>query len=475
MTAPVLQGTRGPFGNFLALGSSEIVARAAGFAATLILTRKLGVDAFGMLGFAIAVTTYFGVAVTVGIADIGAREVARDPAAARQLAVDATAVRLLIALAGAGAIVVLGLTVAGSPLQLHVVVLSALTLIPFALDTGWVFRGLSRNSVVGVALLVAQLSFLAGVMLLIQRPADVARVPLIQFGGELLAAAFLMAMLFGRRIPSASLAGGIRLFRQSGFITASRLLRSIIVTFDVLLLGLMASNRDLGLYTAAYRVCILVMTIAVATHVVFQPAISRAALGPASTLTDVLTRSISLTSAVVLPLVAGGIVLSAPLLSFFFGSDYAAGYQAFSILLLSIGLLSLHGTVHNVFVSLHRTRQETVIFAAGASVNIALNLVLIPRFGIVGAATATLAAEASILIASVISLYRLQIIPAPWGLIRPLIACVAMVALLMVLRERWSVMPLVVAGGLAYVLVLTVSGGFPRDLPDTIPEEAGSV
>ncbi|HVF39699.1 MAG TPA: flippase [Gemmatimonadaceae bacterium] len=466
MTASTLQGSRGPLQNFLALGTSEVVARAAGFAATLILTRKLGVDGFGMLGFALAVTTYFGVAVTVGIGDIGAREVARDQASARQLAVDATVVRLMIALLGAAIIVVLGLTLSGSAVQLRVLLLTSLTLIPFALDTGWVFRGLSRNSVVGASLLVAQLLFLAGVAFLVQGPSDVVRVPLVQFGGELLAALFLMIILFRGGIPSASIAGGIKLFRQSGFITVSRLLRSLIVTFDVMLLGLIATNRDVGLYSAAYRVCILVTTIAVATHVVFQPAISRASLGTSRGLTEVFGRSISLTSAVVLPLVAGGMVLSAPLLTLLFGAEYAPGYRAFSILLLSIGLLALHGTAHNVFVALHRTRLEAIIFGAGAAVNIALNLVFTPRFGIVGAAGATLAAEAMILIASAIALRRMGVIPAPHGLVRTALAAALMVAVLLLLRDQWSVIPLVLTGGAIYITSLVLSGGLPKDLPE---------
>ncbi|MEO8577431.1 MAG: oligosaccharide flippase family protein, partial [Gemmatimonadales bacterium] len=222
------------------------------------------------------------------------------------------------------------------------------------------------------------------------------------------------------------------------------------------------------------RVCMLVTTVAFATHVVFLPLISRAALESPNRVNEVLRRSLSLTSAVILPLTIGGIVAARPLLVFFFGSEYGAAHIAFSVLLGSIALLSIHGTLHNVFIAQHKTRNEATIFGAGALINMVLNLILIPRYGLTGAAFATLAAEAFILAASVLTLKR-------WGMkleisrtLLPLGGSLVMGAAIAPLVERIPVWLLVPFGGLVYLVIFAAAGGFRRLRDVTIVASAAA-
>ena len=458
----LIRGTRGPLFNLVSLGSGEIVARAAGFVATAIVARRLGADAFGLLGFAAAAVGYFGVALTAGFSDIAASEVARRPSAARRLAADATVVRLSIAICGIGVLTVAALVLVGSPVTRTVLLLTSMSLVPLALDTTWAYRGLGRNHMSAIGLVTAQVVYLGGILLLVRDPTHLYRVPVVLFVGEMLAAGLLFALLFGTTISRPSLSSGLEILRRSGFSTIARLLRAVIVTFDVILLGILATSRDVGLYTAAYRICFLAATIAVATHAVFLPAITHAAEGGEVPISGVLRRSVSLTGTVMIPIVAGGVALAGPLLLLFFGPDYADGTRAFQLLLLSIGLLSLHGTTHNVFLALHRTKQEAGIFAGGAVLNIILNLVLIPRYGLAGAAISTVSAEMLIVLASAWALFALGVRPQLEGLIRPLFASTAMVALLLLLSGRASVPLLVTAGAALYAGILAVTGGLPE-------------
>jgi len=459
---------RGPLSNFIAIGTSEIFARAAGFAATALLARRLGVDAFGILGLATATVGYLGIALLAGFGVISAREVARNPVGAEGIVADATIVRIILALCAVGAVAAFAFGFVGSPVRRVVLLLTSLSLIPFALDTSWAYRGLGRNHIIGIGLLAAQFLYLAGSVLLVRNSGDLQRVPVIQFAGELVAAGILLSMLFAGKIPRPSIARGMELLNQSGYTTLGRLLRAVIVTFDVILLGIITSDRDVGLYSAAYRVCFLVATIAVATHAVFMPAIIRAALAGAAAVGPVVSRSLVLTSAVVLPIAAGGIVLAAPLLAFLFGSEYADGARAFQILLGSIALLAIHGAGHNVFVALQRNGMEAAIFAAGAALNIALNLVFIPRYGLVGAAAATLAAEALILVSSAIFLRSCGIVPGPGGMVRPMVSAIVMGGLLYPLAPHLHVILLVVAGALIYAGLLGLLGGFPKEFREPV-------
>ena len=446
-----------PVSNFLALGSSEILARAIAFLATAILARRLGVEGIGLLAFASAVAGYFGLALTTGFGEIGAREVARHPENALTIAADGTLVRLLIAVFGAIAVVTASLLLTTEPDARIVLLLSTLSLFSLALDTSWVYKGLGRNRVIALTLVVSQLIYLGGVLVFVRDPANVIRVPVLQFGGELVAALVLLFLLF-RTIRKPSFRRGLILARQSGYITVSRVMRSLIVTFDVVLLGILATRRDVGLYSAGYRICFLLAAIAVATHVVYLPSVTRASMVGPVALRAVLQHSVALTATVMLPLVAGAVVLAGPLLGLLFGDAFVAGSPALRLVALSVALFALHGTTRSIFVAHHKTRLEATIFAVAAAVNIGLNFLLIPTLGIVGAAFATLTAEALIFAACVVWLARIGAQYPVMPLLRPAVASLLMGATLTRFVQSAPVLPLILGGAVLYLTLMVLSG-----------------
>jgi O-antigen/teichoic acid export membrane protein len=447
-----------PVANFLALGSSEILSRGIAFVATAILARRLGVEGLGLLSFAAAIAGYFGLALTTGFGEIGAREVARRPNEALKIAADGTFVRLLIAIFGGVAVVLAATLLVSEPDARIVVLLSTLSLFSLAINTSWVYKGLERNRAVATGLFATQVIYLAGVLAFVRSPANVVRVPVIQFAGELVAALALLAFLF-RGFQRPSVRGGLVLARQSGYITLSRVMRSLIVTFDVVLLGLLATRRDVGLYSAAYRVCYLMMAVAVATHVVYAPSISRATLAGSAAVRNVMEQSVALTATVMFPLVVGAAVLAPRLLSLLFGDQFGPGAPALQLLALSIALLALHGTTRSVFVAHHRTRLEAMIFAVAAALNIVLNFILIPRYGITGAAFATVAAEALIFAVCIVWLGRLGSPFPAIRLWRPVLGSLVMGAALLRFQGVAPLVLLIAAGAALYLVVMVASGG----------------
>jgi O-antigen/teichoic acid export membrane protein len=173
-------------------------------------------------------------------------------------------------------------------------------------------------------------------------------------------------------------------------------MRAIIVGFDVVLLGVMASHADVGIYTAAYRVTFFVLALAVAVHTAYLPVLARAArLGP-ERFRVAIDEALTSGAIVGAPLVAGGILTSGAMMRFLFGASYAGGASALSWLMVSIAFVFVHGVLHDVYVVTRRTAVEARWFAAAAGLNIAANFWLIPRFGISGAALATALAELTI-------------------------------------------------------------------------------
>jgi O-antigen/teichoic acid export membrane protein len=76
-----------------------------------------------------------------------------------------------------------------------------------------------------------------------------------------------------------------------------------------------------------------------------------------------------------------------------FGPDYAPGQWPAAVLMLSAGVFTFSLPLHVFAVTSGHDRWYASIAGAGAVLNVALNLVLIPAWGMRGAAFATLAAQ----------------------------------------------------------------------------------
>lgn len=452
-------------GNFLALGSGEIAARLVAFFATTYLARTLGPDGFGVIGFALALAAYLGLAVRAGFDEVGARDVARSPTRATEIALGATLVRLVLATLAMGAIALVSLVLPKPPLVRLVVVLTGLSFFSLALDTAWVYKGLGRTTAVGLALVVGQVGYLGFVVATVHRPEDLAWVPLAQVGGELITAGLLLVPLIRRKVRP-DFREGLAILRRSGFVLLTRLLRTMIYTFDMLLIALWLGERELGLYAAAYRFCNLLLAVAAAMQMAFLPAFAR--INDRSEYRLMAARSLRLSAVIAVPVVVGGSLIAAPLLALVFGASYAAGAAPFRLLLVSIGFIFLYGTIHNLLLALGRLRDGTRILAVAATANVGLNLLLIPRYGLVGAATATVIAEGLVILLGYGILARSGLRLPVSPVVPSLLAAGAMALVLQLAGAKGNLLVAIVLGAVVYTIILWAVRGIPPEIRDAV-------
>ena len=478
---PTIQGDPGAEGrgtisvleNFLSLGSGIVLSKAVAFIGTAYLARRLGVYGFGVIGFATAVCTYFAIALRTGFGPVGAREVARHPEQIAPLSAGVIVLRLVLS-GGVFLLTLVATLMLDKPVTVKwVVILTALTYITLSLDTGWVYKGLARNRRVGISLIMAQAIYVAILLLVVRGPEDILWVPVALFSGELVAAAYLAVPLFRAAAWAPDLPNAWSIFRSSIPLVIGQLLRALINVFDVVLLSLLIGEIAVGLYTAAYRICFLVMLIAHSLQVAYLPDLARAAHQSAARASQLVNRALEFAAALAIPMTVGGIVLASPVLIHLFGPEYGQGADAFRLLLASLGFIFLHGVFGQALIAHDRTRVLMWIQGLGATLNVVLNLVLIPHHGIVGAAVATVAAEGLILILDFLAAQQLGI-EVKWGfLIQPTVASAVMAGLLLWLGPGTNWVLRLLAGIVTYGVALVLIGGIPADArpkPPTPPE-----
>ena len=451
-------------GNVLSLSAGEVLSRIVAFAGTAYLTRQLGPAGFGMIGFAMALGSYFRLVATGGSDSMAAREVARRPCDAATIAASVILVRLMFALLAMGAMAIIAWLIDKSLATKLVIALSSLSFLSLAIDTSWAYKGLERNRPVAVSMVLGQTMFVILVLLFVSGRDDVVFVPVAQFVGEVIGATLLAGLILRVGPVKWHFSEGLRVLRSSGNLLGTKILRTLIFNFDVLLLGFLLGEKHVGLYVAPYRFCFVLLAVAGAIHASYLPAFVRAASKGPDTLAEITNRALAFSAAVGAPLVLGGIVVARPLLQTLFGPEYIDGTAAFRLLILSIGLIFLHGQLRNLLLVSDRTSTELRIVAAATAVNIALNFLLIPRWGIAGAAASTVVAEALILLSAALVIraggvrFRLGAI---W---RPALAAAVMAAALLGLRTGEKLALSVALGSVVYAAVLYLLRGIPEDV-----------
>jgi O-antigen/teichoic acid export membrane protein len=117
----------------------------------------------------------------------------------------------------------------------------------------------------------------------------------------------------------------------------------------------------------------------------------------------------------------------------------------------------------------HRTMLMLATMAVPAAANIALNFILIPGFGVAGAAWATAASFAIGLVTSIVLGRRVLVMPIPWeALARCGVACAVMAMVVMSMPSIGGFIELMLkagVGGLTYAAVaITLNAAGVRDL-----------
>lgn len=153
-----------------------------------------------------------------------------------------------------------------------------------------------------------------------------------------------------------------------------------------LMLGIWASNVDVSQYAVAWRTAMLVSFAPLAVSTIVQPKFAQLyARGDMESLAKTTYNAVLLMVACSAPVLI--VLLAAPeLVMGVFGGDFSSGAATLQILAVSQFINIAMGSVGMLLVMSGQERQFRNILIASAVVVVALNAVLIPAYGAVGAA-----------------------------------------------------------------------------------------
>ena len=158
---------------------------------------------------------------------------------------------------------------------------------------------------------------------------------------------------------------------------------------SILMLGALGSRDEVGLYQIASRGADLIAMVLLAVNTAFAPTLARLfAQGKRQQLEHTVARSTRTITLVSLPIALAFTVFGQFFLALYPG-DFSAARVTLTILSLGQLINAATGTVAMLLNMTGHERDTALVVGVSAVVNIGLNLLLIPRFGLEGAAAAT--------------------------------------------------------------------------------------
>jgi O-antigen/teichoic acid export membrane protein len=232
---------------------------------------------------------------------------------------------------------------------------------------------------------------------------------------------------------------------------------------DTVLLSIFRTEAEIGWYGAATTITFSLLMLSQAYRFAAYPQMTRYAQNMPDNLARLFQKSVHYMAVLVLPMVAGILLMAPQIVNLVFGPKFAPTIPVLRVLIVSLLFMFIGEPITRLMLVKDKQRSIVMFLLISATSNVILNLILIPVIGAVGAAIArTVSAGIFFLLNCVyVTRHGLADVKFKW-ILRPASAVVAMAAVVWIASS--SLMVSIVIGCIVYVIaIFSVGGIYPED------------
>ncbi len=382
------------FKNTFWLGVSEGVTRLLGLILIIYVARILGATEYGKFTFALAFVSLFAVFSNFGLISITTRELSRNKEREKEFPAIFT-LKILLSI-GALILMLIGSFFATSDSAIREIVwiLAVYILINGFLEIVYAFlRARQQMQYEAWAkILRATIVTGAGLFVILNFPS----VRNLSYGYLFASLTVLIFVLLFFHFRIFSLRLSFKKSTWKRFLAMSWPLGFVIIfatiyhQIDSVMLGYLGQITETGWYNAAYRIANAALIPSVFIFQGFYPVLSTAFKESKERMQKIWNYRTGITTLIAIPLVVAGLVLAPRIIDLVYGPSFSPSILAFQILIIMTGIMFFMGPCSQILVVSNQQKKYFWIAGSGAIVNIILNLILIPKYSLYGAAIATL-------------------------------------------------------------------------------------
>ena len=381
------------FKNTFWLGVASGVNKFLKFILFIYIARILGATEYGKFTFALAFVGLFTIFSDFGLSQITTREFTREKEKEKEFPA-ILSLKILLSL-GVLVLVLLGsLFITPDPLIQKVIWILAICILvgSFSEIIFAFFRARQKMEYESFARILESLIVLgAGLFILFYFP-SVVNLSYSYLFGAFIALVFILA-LSQLKIQRLSLIWNFSVWRRFLLMSWPLALVGVLATIhnqiDSVMMGYLGQITQTGWYNAAYRIIAVTLLPLGLVSTSFFPVLSKAFKESKEKLQKVWNYYMEIIIFLAVPLMIGGIILAPGIIDFVYDQTYFPSVLAFQILMIMAVIIFLYTPLYNLLIVSDQQKKIFWAVLSGAIINIILNLILIPKYSLYGAAFAT--------------------------------------------------------------------------------------
>lgn len=384
--------------NFLSLATGEATSKILQLLISIFLARSLGKEDFGIFSFSFAFSFLLMIIADFGLGILFVREISRDKKSASKYIFNGLIIKIVLAVLSF-VLANLFLNIIGYSEKTKTVAYAMLLFAALQSFTEFyysIFRAFEKMYYEMYIKLLRMFLLASLVFYLAKNGYGVVTIssffPIIEL--LMLSITLLIVYtIFIKPCLAFDLKLSKNLIKESSLFFFSTVFTTLYLYIDILMLSKMRSTGEVGLYSAAANITIGLIFIPLMYCNSIYPVISRMYKSSENSLRFVYEKSFKYMLILGIAIASGIFGLSERIILFLYGGSYSESSVVLKILAGYIFLKFLNPVTGYTLMAINKQHIRLFSQATAAFINIILNIILIPLYGIVGAALATLMTE----------------------------------------------------------------------------------
>jgi len=404
--------TKTIFKNMSWLFVSQIITSICGFIWTMLMARYLGVEKYGIFGFAVSLTGILCILFDLGIGIHSVRHIATDYDSAPKYLGNAIPLKGLFSIFGFIVILIVLIVMKCDEVTITVTLLITIEQIikKFVELMTATFQAFEKGKFQGISNTLLNLLTFIFILIVIYTDLGLYGIAIAYIAANILALIYSYYILtkhltkpqyeldkeFCKMITIAALP-----------FAASVILSSIYYSIDMVMLTNIVGNYATGIYNATYKLIgVLTLFYGIYSAVIF-PVMSKFFKNDESMLLILYEKSIKYLMLAIIPIAIATMHYSTDIIHLIYGHQYDAASSVLSILIWTVCLLFISGAGNTLLNASYKEVTVTKIYAIAAVFNVVLNFILIPYLSYDGAAITTVLSDVLIVVIQSYVIYKL--------------------------------------------------------------------
>ena len=362
------------------------------------VARVLGVEHIGLVNFVDNTVNYFLLFATMGVGLLGVREIAavkEDKKRRDQVYSSMLALNLLFTLVSLGIYLLCISTIPKLCQYDELFYIGTAKILFTVFLVEWFFTGVENFRYITLRSILIKVLYIISVFLFVRDTSDYRLYFILTVGVVVLNA--LINQLYIRKFVRVRW-NNIQLFKylkQNVTLGIYTLMTSMYLTFNVMYLGLVSNNTEVGYYTTAFKLYSVILGFFTAfTNVMLPRMSSLLANGEKDRLQELVNRSFSVMATCCIPLILCSMIMAPQIVYILSGPGYEGAILPMRIIMpaaFAVGVAQVLAI--QVLMPMKKDKVLLIASIIGAVVSLLINLLVVPSVKSVGSAVVLLCSE----------------------------------------------------------------------------------